>query len=226
MKARLRAELPQLILIAGMFVLAATRWSTTPERVPVHFGLSGETDRIGGKFEGLLLLPLVALAAYLLMRFGPRIDPGRANYERFWATYTIIRTVVIAFLAAMYLVMIRSIQAGASDTSTIAMMMGALFMMLGAFMGKIRPNWFVGIRTPWTLSSRISWTRTHRLGGWLFLVVGAATFGLALLLPDAALLAGVAALLGAAITSVIYSYVVWLDDPNKTSPAGTSPAED
>jgi uncharacterized membrane protein len=226
MKARLRAELPQLILIAGMFLLAAMRWSATPERVPVHFGLSGEADRIGGRFEGLLLLPLVALATYLLMRFAPRIDPGRANYERFWATYTIIRTVVIAFLAAMYLLMVRSIQAGSSDTATIAMMMGALFMLLGAFMGKIRPNWFVGIRTPWTLSSRISWTRTHRLGGWLFVAAGAVTVALAVLLPGAALLAGVAAILGAAITSFVYSYFVWRDDLNKIPPGGASPAED
>jgi uncharacterized membrane protein len=32
-------------------------------------------------------------------------------------------------------------------------------------MGKIRPNWFVGVRTPWTLSSKLSWDKTHRLAG-------------------------------------------------------------
>ena len=30
-------------------------------------------------------------------------------------------------------------------------------------MGKLRHNWFVGIRTPWTLASEEVWTRTHRL---------------------------------------------------------------
>ena len=51
--------------------------------------------------------------------------------------------------------------------------MGVLFIVLGNFMGKIRPNWFVGVRTPWTLSSKLSWDKTHRLAGWLFMLMGA-----------------------------------------------------
>jgi uncharacterized membrane protein len=39
-------------------------------------------------------------------------------------------------------------------------------------MGKIKSNWFVGIRTPWTLSSEDVWNKTHRLSGKLFMIVG------------------------------------------------------
>mgnify|MGYP000052596555 CR=1 FL=1 len=46
------------------------------------------------------------------------------------------------------------------------------FAVVGGLMGKIRPNWFVGIRTPWTLTSKVAWVRTHRLGGWLFVAQG------------------------------------------------------
>ena len=48
-----------------------------------------------------------------------------------------------------------------------------LFIVIGNFMSKIRPNWFVGVRTPWTLSSKLSWDKTHRLAGWLFMLMGA-----------------------------------------------------
>jgi len=226
MKARLRTELPQLTLIAGMFILAAIKWPSTPERIPIHFDVAGRPDGYGGRFVGLLLFPLVVLAIYLLLRFVPRIDPGRANYARFWTTYTIIRTVVIASFAGIYVVMLRSIDVGRLDPGLLELIMGALFISLGAFSGKIRPNWFIGIRTPWTLSSKVSWTRTHRLGGWLMIVAGAVTVVLALTLPGAALLAGGGALLAAFIASTIYSYVVWRSDPNKIPPAGTFPAED
>ena len=37
---------------------------------------------------------------------------------------------------------------------------------------KIKPNWFMGIRTPWTLSSEEVWNRTHRLAGKIFIVMG------------------------------------------------------
>jgi uncharacterized membrane protein len=37
-------------------------------------------------------------------------------------------------------------------------------------MGKMRPSYFMGIRTPWTLSSDENWTRTHRLGGRVWVI--------------------------------------------------------
>ena len=39
-------------------------------------------------------------------------------------------------------------------------------------MGKIKPNWFMGIRTPWTLSSEEVWNKTHRFGGKIFIAGG------------------------------------------------------
>lgn len=49
---------------------------------------------------------------------------------------------------------------------------GILFMIIGNYMGKIKTNWFMGIRTPWTLSSEEAWNKTHRLGGKLFMLSG------------------------------------------------------
>jgi len=51
-------------------------------------------------------------------------------------------------------------------------MIGVLFIILGNYMGKIKPNWFMGIRTPWTLSNEEVWNKTHRLGGKMFILLG------------------------------------------------------
>ncbi|MFH1583086.1 MAG: SdpI family protein, partial [Candidatus Falkowbacteria bacterium] len=40
------------------------------------------------------------------------------------------------------------------------------------YMGKIKMNWFMGIRTPWTLSSEEVWNKTHRFGGKMFILAG------------------------------------------------------
>ncbi|MEK7167698.1 MAG: SdpI family protein, partial [Patescibacteria group bacterium] len=45
-------------------------------------------------------------------------------------------------------------------------------IVLGNYLGKIKPNWFMGIRTPWTLSSEVVWNKTHRMGGRLFIILG------------------------------------------------------
>ena len=99
---------------------------------------------------------------------------------------------------------------------------GLLFLVLGNFMGKIRPNWFVGIRTPWTLSSKLSWVKTHRLAGRLFVVMGLLFFMLALFRQPWVVAALVSALVVCLVWMVVYSYLVWRKDPDRVPPAGTT----
>ena len=105
----------------------------------------------------------------------------------------------------------------------VGMALGLLFVVLGNVMGKIRPNWFVGVRTPWTLSSKKSWTKTHRLAGWLFIAMGllAAAWGL---LQSAWMFGLMLAFDGGCVLAiVVYSYLVYRNDPLRTAPANTSP---
>jgi uncharacterized membrane protein len=55
--------------------------------------------------------------------------------------------------------------------AAIKAVLGVLFTVLGALMGKIRPNWFIGVRTPWTMTSKTSWVRTHRTAGYVFVAI-------------------------------------------------------
>jgi uncharacterized membrane protein len=47
-----------------------------------------------------------------------------------------------------------------------------LFVIMGNYMGKLRPNWFIGIRTPWTISDEENWVKTHRLGAKTWVIGG------------------------------------------------------
>jgi uncharacterized membrane protein len=46
------------------------------------------------------------------------------------------------------------------------------FVVVGNYLGNLRPNYFVGIRTPWTLEDPETWRATHRLGGRLMFFGG------------------------------------------------------
>lgn len=221
MRLTWKSELPQLMLIAGMFVLAAVSWPSAPEQIPVHWHISGRVDRYGGKFEGLLLLPLLALGLYLLLLFLPRIDPRRANYARFRNAYLTVRVAIFLFIALIYGFMLLWIGGTRLNPSVVVpAMIGVLFVVLGIPMGKIRPNWFVGIRTPWTLTSELSWRKTHRLGRWVFILVG-----VVFLIPSLASALGVSSttipwvglvfLFAAVLSLVVYSYFVWRVDPER-----------
>jgi uncharacterized membrane protein len=47
-----------------------------------------------------------------------------------------------------------------------------LLILLGNPMGKVQPNFYVGIRTPWSLASPRVWRATHRLAGQLMVASG------------------------------------------------------
>ncbi len=225
MKISWRSELAMWLLLAAMFTLAAVTWGSAPERIPVHWNLREEVDRYGGRFEGLLGIPLLALAIYVLMPLLARIDPGRANYPGFWGAFTTLRLALVAFMASLYGIIhlwLRGITV--SMGTVMPLLLGALFIVVGNLLGKLRPNWFVGIRTPWTLSSKDAWVPTHRAAGWVFIAAGFAFMAAGLIHAPWALWVAIAALLGGEITVVVYSYFVWRSDPDKVPPAGTSPA--
>lgn len=226
MKFTWRTEWPMWVLLAAMFLVAGLTWSHAPDRIPMHWGMNGEVNGYGGRFEGLLLLPLVALAIYITFLVVPRLDPGRANYAQFAGAYKLFRFSILMFLSLLYGVIHLWIRGFRAPISTlIPMSVGGMFLIIGGLMGKIRPNWFVGIRTPWTLSSKRAWTKTHRAAGWVFILEGLLLIG-AGALHSALAVIGSIVLMGVGILgTIVYSYILWRDDPDRVPPAGTQPAE-
>jgi len=226
MKITWRTEWPQWLLIAAQFAVAGLTWNSAPDRFPMHWGLDGQVNRYGGKVEGLLLMPLVSLALYLMLLLLPRLDPGRANYPTFAGPYATIRFSLLVVLTTVYGYIQLSARGQAPSVDSFTpLVVGALCVVLGGVLGKVRPNWFVGIRTPWTLSSKRAWDRTHRAGGWIFIVMGALFMVSTMLRVELPIWAMAGAPLAAGLGLAVYSYFLWRGDPEKVPPAGTLPAD-
>jgi uncharacterized membrane protein len=213
MRLTWRTEWPHWLLLAVLLLVL----TLSPEDlVPIHWGLSGRPDAFADKRVVFGL----ASAVYLLLAHLPRFDPGRANYAQFAGAYTVIRIAVLTVLV----VLTGSGAIGLRGEGLPHVAVGALLVVFGSVMGKLRPNWFVGIRTPWTLASKRAWLKTHRLGGWLFIAWGVVEMLVGWLVPSASGLTPALALVLLAIL-VVYSYLVWHDDPDKLPAAGTRPAD-
>lgn len=214
MKINWRTEIVSLFLLVAMFILSGITWSAVPDSIPVHWGFSGQPDRYGSKFEGLLSTPLITLGLYLLLLLLPRIDPRGERYRRFSGVYLVLRTVLVAFMAAIHVVTVLWARGITVDIgSIISLALGLLFMVMGNYMGKIRPNWFVGIRTPWTLSSVESWNKTHRLGGRIFVGLGLVMVVASFFQQPWVLVGSIGLLLVCTIILAVYSYLIWRTDP-------------
>lgn len=206
-----RSLLVALAIIGCAWVASLIVWPFAPAYVPTHWNASGVVDSTMPRFPGLFIIPMLLIVLTVLLTVIPRIDPRRANYAAFGSTYSLMRIGILGFLLLVHLlVLAATLNVALNMSMIITLLVGILFVGLGNVMGKIRPNWFVGIRTPWTLSSADVWTRTHRFGGRVMVLLGLILI-LCSFLVSGPLLANIVLIgtLGMAALVIGYSYVVW-----------------
>jgi immunity protein, SdpI family len=215
------------ILITLM--LALSLWAMP--HVPVdgqfttHWNIKGEADGFGSRATVLWLMPGFAVGMAVLMAVLPLIDPRRKNLLRSSLPYLIAwigSLMVLSFAHAMLVLNavgtfnLADVSHGPGLLRWISVVVGAFMAALGAVMGKMRPNWFMGVRTPWTLSSDLSWDKTHRLTGWLFMLTGLITMAAAFfLIPRWAFVTLTGGITLSIVIAVGYSFLVWKSDPNR-----------
>jgi len=148
-------------------------YSIFPEQVPIHWNLAGEIDGWGSKTTGTFMMPVIMLGMYLLFLGLPYLDPRQKRYEQFSKVYHGFKAIMLLFMAIIYFLIGANILGyNAPIEIWMPILIGALFILIGNYLSKVKSNWFVGIRTPWTLSSEEVWNKTHRMGGKLFIVGG------------------------------------------------------
>ena len=212
--------LTSIAVIGVMVLVGAWAWVQLPTdaQVPIHWGADGQPDDWATKTVGLFLMPLIAVGITALFAAIPRIEPRRTNLERSATAYGAIWIGVILLLGGMQLLAVSAAMgAGFDMTRIVFVATGALFIVIGNYLPKVRPNYMVGIRTPWTLTSDVAWTKTHRIGGRLFVIEGIVMAALGLAGVSGVPLVG--AVIGGVVVLLIvtfaYSYQVWNADPEK-----------
>jgi uncharacterized membrane protein len=180
------------------------------DQIPIHWNIQGQVDGYGAKSWAAFFMPEVMAGLLVLFLALPWLSPKHFEVDAFRSTYWFIAFVILCLMAYIHGLMLWSAAAGAVDT-TRALLAGVLLMfgLMGNVLGKVRRNFWVGVRTPWTLANERVWNDTHRLAARLF--VAAAVLGLAVMmlpLPLPAVSIGVFTLIiAAAVWSVLYSLV-------------------
>src|SRR2546428_6544558 len=184
-----------LVIAALAVAMSVWAYPQLPPTVATHWSLNGTPDGFSSRLCALAIVPLVLVIMTAVFNVLPKVDPRRENYAKFLSSYWLIANAVIVFLLVAHGMIIA---AGLGFAIKIDRLMplgiGLLFVFLGNFLARVEPNWFVGIRTPWTLSSDTWWRRTHRTGGWVFVIGGLLLSRAAVLPPGAFLPPPVAAL--------------------------------
>ncbi len=211
-----KSEVWSILLIVISFILSFYFYAHFPEVVVTHWSFAGEpngwSSRAGAAFGLMAILP----AMYLMFLLLPLLDPKKERYAEFSKVFHLFKNILLSFFAIIYLLSgLYNLGYPVKMQFWVPWLVGLLMIFLGNYLGKIKPNWFMGIRTPWTLSSENVWYKTHRVGGWAFIL-----FGICIIIsPSLPPVWGMGLFtVGGAVCifgTILYSYIIYFKERKK-----------
>lgn len=209
----LKKELPILAIVLLPFIYLAYIWNELPSKVPMHWNIKGEIDRYGDKTELIIIPFLLPLLVYLIFLVVPKIDP-KNKLNKMGGKLQTIKFLLTTFMSILALFIIYTAKNQSfTNPNYIVLIIGVLFIILGNYFKTIKPNYFIGIRTPWTLENETVWKKTHKLGGKMWFIGGILIVILSLILSKSLNFTIFMIITGViTIIPIAYSYLIYKNE--------------
>ena len=204
------ANIISIIGIIALGAYVAWMYPGLPDPMPTHWNAAGEVDDYTAKAIGAPLIVGIPVFSFLIFKLIPVISPRGFRTESFTGTLNILMVATVVFGSVIGVGVIRAARDTSIDISNFVFVaVGLLFIVLGNFLGKVRKNFFLGIRTPWTLASDEVWAKTHRLGGWCFVIAGLVMAVMGVLVPASGMEWVIGIVVIIALVPVVYSFFAY-----------------
>jgi len=193
-----------IAIFAGM----AVAYPHLPATVPLHWDAHGRVNGWGPKWELFLWGPGMMSLIVVMFSALPWLSPKKFEVDSFRSTYLYIMVVLVAMMAYINLLVLAAAMGMAHDMNrAILGGVSLLIALMGNVLGKVRRNFYIGIRTPWTIASEHVWNLTHRFAAKTFFAAGLVALALTVLgspfwVPFAAILTG-------ALAPAVYSLILY-----------------
>jgi uncharacterized membrane protein len=201
-------------VLALTLYVSFTQVDQLPQEVPTHWDVNFRPDRFTPReliWTHLIIFPAVMGLMILLAVGLPWLSPQHFKIEGFRPTWDYIMMLVVALFGYFGVVYVWNLLEGGLNPELFgrAFLSGffVVFALMGNVLGKVRRNFWMGVRTPWTLASETVWARTHRLAAWLFVAGG--VLGLIGILAGVPFLVCFLGVMVAAVCPVLYSLVLY-----------------
>lgn len=150
-----------LTLLPMVITTVAVLWFL-PDTIPAHYGISGEVDRWGSKYESFIL-PGISLVFGVAMLLGAWISSrsSRKEVEQGSRIFVIAGNVSLAVFNVMTLFFLYTSWTqmeyleGVPEIGLriLFAVIAIMLLILGAVMPQVKQNAWFGVRTKWTMQN-------------------------------------------------------------------------
>lgn len=195
-------------MVLSIVIAALICQNQFADQIPVHWDINGKADSFAPKSQGLAWIIAPPVCIILLMAGIPLVSPKPFSVDSFRPTYNLLSLILVGLFCFISLVMLLAALGTPFNSGRVVVTGVMLFLAItGNFMGKIRKNLYVGIRTPWTLASDANWIATHRIGARLMVIGGVAG---AILSACGWIVPGLVIFLASSLYPLLYSYLYFV----------------
>lgn len=206
-----KKEFPLILIALIPFLYLSFIWTSLPEKVPLHWNAAGIADRWGGKAQLLMIPFLLPVLVYAIFSITPILDPKRKIQYMGNKYYQLKFLIVLIMSVLATFILYATKRQSFFSPNTIIMLAGLLFAVLGNYLPTLKPNYFIGIRTPWTLENETVWKKTHQLAGKFWFPGGLLIIILTFIIKDLKILhtSFIVITIVIAVIPMIYSYFAY-----------------
>lgn len=180
-----------------------------PSKIPTHWNASWEIDKLSDK-KYIFVIGLFPILSIVLFDILPKIDPKRENYKRQGKVYQIMTaTIVFLMIILDWITVAAALQLNLRIEEILPISMGIIFVVMGNYMPLLKSNFFVGIKNPWTLTNDDVWRKTHKVGGYVFVISGILMIIMAFIQNTSFNMIGISVLIIGLLLVNVYSYILF-----------------
>lgn len=160
------------IALTGVFI------ALLPDSIPAHYGVTGEVDRMGSKYE-FFIFPFFTLVMGSTMLLLARKAVQDALSEKVLLVLGLCTQLLFVALSVFYFFLAHRYDPAASASVTpdahrfTCIAMGIIIVILSNVMPKARRNSAFGLRTTWSMHSDEVWRKSQRFAGHGGVICGA-----------------------------------------------------
>lgn len=184
---------------------AIISYKNAPDVVPIHYNINGIADNFASK-SSMFIIPVISIGSSVMM-----LLLKNNGSREIWFKLMFISTLCVSVLS----IFILHTQINAyselplSFSNIVIVFVGIIFISIGYYMPKSKPNRVFGIRTRATLKDENNWNKTHKLGGTLYFLSGIIIVLSALFIKDDEILPNIVLFLiiSSSFIPIVYSYI-------------------